>query len=288
MSEPVKQVILRDPKTNEILIPKIVGALGYEEDESGTLIPPYTNDADTLGGHPASDFVLAGGSAGIDATTLGGKSADQFAAAGHNHDDRYAEKEHTHDYAASNHDHSGVYATPEQLNEVKTSVAEGKALVAAAVSDKGVETAADAEFATIAANIAGIKTGGALEIIECSAIISTNGYCTLTTKDAYTLERDVRYIMLYTLYSGMGYVYANNMIVPFCYYSDGTMYGYSSLDGYSNSGSYGKQYVYITITENSNGTVSVGATISGENTSSAQPIEPIGYLIKAPMYTDLE
>lgn len=117
MSEPVKQVILRDPKTNEILIPKIVGTLGYEPAEDGTLIPPYSNDADTLGG----------------------KTADQFAAA--------------------NHDHSGVYATPEQLNEVKTSVAEGKALVAAAVSDKGVETAADATFATIASAIEQINTG---------------------------------------------------------------------------------------------------------------------------------
>lgn len=64
MSESVKQVILRDPKTNEILIPKIVGTLGYEPDEEGTLIPPYTNDADTLGG----------------------KTADQFAAAEHTHD----------------------------------------------------------------------------------------------------------------------------------------------------------------------------------------------------------
>lgn len=128
MSESVKQVILRDPKTNEILIPKIIGTLGYEPAEDGTLIPPYSNDADTLGG----------------------KTPDQFAAADHNHDDKYAEKEH---------DHSGVYATPEQLNEVKTSVAEGKALVAAAVSDKGVETAADAEFATIAANIAAIESG---------------------------------------------------------------------------------------------------------------------------------
>ena len=116
MSESVKQVILRDPKTNEILIPKIIGTLGYEPDEEGTLVPPYTNDADTLGG----------------------KTADQFAAADHNH--------------------SGVYATPEQLNEVKTSVAEGKALVAAAVSDKGVETAADATFETMATNITNIQT----------------------------------------------------------------------------------------------------------------------------------
>ena len=70
MSDNVKQVILRDPKTNEILIPKIVGALGYEEDESGALIPPYVNDADTLGG----------------------KTADQFAAVDHNHDEKYQSK----------------------------------------------------------------------------------------------------------------------------------------------------------------------------------------------------
>lgn len=263
MSDTVKQVILRDPKTNEILIPKIVGALGYEEDSSGELITPYTNDADTLGG----------------------KTPDQFAAADHNHDDQYAPKTHTHDYAASDHDHSGVYATPEQLNEVKTSVAEGKALVAAAVSDKGVETAADAEFATIAANIAAIKTGGGLEVIECNAAFS-GSYPTLTTKEAYTLERDVRYIMIYTFYAGMDYAYARNMIVPFCYQSDGTMYGYSALNGYSNQGAYGTQYVTIQITENADGTTSVGAYMSGSNTTSNMPIEATGYLIKAPVYAD--
>lgn len=75
MSESVKQVILRDPKTNEILIPKIIGTLGYEPAEDGTLIPPYSNDADTLNG----------------------KTADQFAAADHNHDENYAAKSHDHD-----------------------------------------------------------------------------------------------------------------------------------------------------------------------------------------------
>ncbi|MBO5837287.1 MAG: leucine-rich repeat protein [Oscillospiraceae bacterium] len=48
----------------------------------------------------------------------------------------------------------------EQLEEVKTSVSEGKALVAAAVTGKGVETAANATFATIAANIESIEASG--------------------------------------------------------------------------------------------------------------------------------
>lgn len=150
MSDSVKQVILRDPKTNEILIPKIIGTLGYEPAEDGTLIPPYTNDADTLGG----------------------KTAEQFAAADHNHDDKYAEKEH---------DHSGVYATPEQLNEVKTSVAEGKALVAAAVSDKGVQTAADATFATIASAIEQINTG--IEVNGAEAIYQVESGETVNAGD---------------------------------------------------------------------------------------------------------
>lgn len=45
------------------------------------------------------------------------------------------------------------------LTELKTSVSEGKALVAAAVTDKGVTTAADATFATMAGNISSIQTG---------------------------------------------------------------------------------------------------------------------------------
>ena len=44
------------------------------------------------------------------------------------------------------------------MNELKTSVSEGKALVAAAVTDKGVSTAADATFALIAENIESLET----------------------------------------------------------------------------------------------------------------------------------
>ena len=49
--------------------------------------------------------------------------------------------------------------TPFDLEGLKTSVSEGKALVAAAVTGKGVVTAADATFETIANNINSIKVG---------------------------------------------------------------------------------------------------------------------------------
>lgn len=44
------------------------------------------------------------------------------------------------------------------VEELKTSVSSGKATVAAAVTDKGVQTAADATFATIAENIGKIQS----------------------------------------------------------------------------------------------------------------------------------
>lgn len=44
-------------------------------------------------------------------------------------------------------------ATQTEVNELKTSVSEGKSLVAAAVTNKGVNTAANATFQTIANNI---------------------------------------------------------------------------------------------------------------------------------------
>ena len=45
------------------------------------------------------------------------------------------------------------------INDLKTSVSEGKALVAEAVTDKGVQTASDATFQEIADNILNIPTG---------------------------------------------------------------------------------------------------------------------------------
>ena len=50
-------------------------------------------------------------------------------------------------------------ATQIEVDELKTSVSEGKALIAAAVTDKGVETAATDTFAVMASNIESIETG---------------------------------------------------------------------------------------------------------------------------------
>ena len=50
----------------------------------------------------------------------------------------------------------GSYATTAQLNEVKTSVSNGKSLIASAITDKGVSTASSATFQTMASNIRSI------------------------------------------------------------------------------------------------------------------------------------
>ena len=79
-------------------------------------------------------------------------------------------------YAAANHNHDGVYqpagsyATTTQLNEVKTSVSNGKSLIASAITDKGVSTASSATFQTMASNI------GKIETVSGSLINLPNGY----------------------------------------------------------------------------------------------------------------
>ena len=52
-----------------------------------------------------------------------------------------------------------TYATKVEMNAVKKSVSDGKTLVANAITAKGVTTATDAEFATMATNIGRIQTG---------------------------------------------------------------------------------------------------------------------------------
>ena len=51
------------------------------------------------------------------------------------------------------------YAKKSEVEDLKTSVSEGKALIASAVTDKGVQTADDATFAAMAANIELIEAG---------------------------------------------------------------------------------------------------------------------------------
>lgn len=55
---------------------------------------------------------------------------------------------------------SELEAVRGSVNELFTSVSNGKALVASAITDKGVDTANDATFEVMATNIAEIKTGG--------------------------------------------------------------------------------------------------------------------------------
>ena len=115
-----KMVTLQDQSTGDYLVPRVFGTLRYEVQEDGTTLPPFNPEVDL------SEYM---------------KTADA--------DKKYALKEHTHD---------GVYSTVDQYNELKTSVSEGKSLVAAAVTDKGVQTAADATFQQMATNIGNIST----------------------------------------------------------------------------------------------------------------------------------
>ena len=52
------------------------------------------------------------------------------------------------------------------MNEVFQSVSNGKAAVASAITDKGVPTASDATFNTMANNIRSIPAGGAIDLFE--------------------------------------------------------------------------------------------------------------------------
>ena len=60
----------------------------------------------------------------------------------------------------------------DETNKLKKSVSDGKTLVATAITDKGVETAADATFAVMAENIGQIETGGG-ELHGATLAVST-------------------------------------------------------------------------------------------------------------------
>lgn len=152
-----KQVILKDPVTGEYLAP-----LGG--DYSG-------GDANTLQGHPASDFLLKSEYTPVDLSEyLKTATADtKYAAVNHNHNGVYAPVSHTHSI-------SQITGLQSELNSLKTSVSEGKSLVAAAVTDKGVTTAADATFQTIADNIGKIVTASGLAVKQYTTKENVSGH----------------------------------------------------------------------------------------------------------------
>ena len=53
-------------------------------------------------------------------------------------------------------------AAQAEMEKLFTSVSDGKALIASAITDKGVETAADASFQTMRGNILAIESGGSM------------------------------------------------------------------------------------------------------------------------------
>ena len=152
-----KQVILKDPVTGEYLAPMGGNFSG--------------GDADTLQSHPASDFLLKSEYTPVDLSEyLKTATADtKYAAASHTHTTGqisdlstvlagYAPASHTHTTSNITGLDTKLSGYDTEIASLKSSVSEGKSLIAAAVTDKGVQTAADATFQTIADNIAAITS----------------------------------------------------------------------------------------------------------------------------------
>lgn len=82
---------------------------------------------------------------------------------------------------------TGMSATnvQEAVTELFTSVSDGKTLVAAAITDKGVTTAATDSFAQMADNVAAITTGGKTKTVKFK-IVGEQSFVTVyySTKDA--------------------------------------------------------------------------------------------------------
>ena len=109
-------------------------------------------------------------------------------------DTAIAGKQPAGSYAAANHNHDGVYqaagsyATTAQLNEVKTSVSNGKSAVASAITDKGVSTSATASFDTMANNIRAIPTAvGSTRVIWIDTPCITSNATVTATKSGTTI-----------------------------------------------------------------------------------------------------
>lgn len=86
-----------------------------------------------------------------------------------------------------NNAETGMVATNVQdaVDELFTSVSNGKSLIAGAITDKGVSTSADATFQQMAENIAAIQAGGKTKIVKFT-ISGEQSFVTVyySTKDA--------------------------------------------------------------------------------------------------------
>ena len=161
-----KQVTLKDPVTGEYLSPRVYGALEYEVVEDGEVTPPYDTNADTLQGHPASDFLLKSEYTPVDLSEyLKTATADT----------KYAAASHTHTTSQITGLDTKLSGYDSEIASLKSSVSNGKSAVASAITDKGVSTSATASFEQMAANIRKIETGSLVaykDITTADGIIS--------------------------------------------------------------------------------------------------------------------
>lgn len=70
-----------------------------------------------------------------------------------------------------------------QLDQLFTSVSEGKSAVAAAITDKGVTTAADATFQQMADNINAIQSGAGINLVSGMTGVSERGHTIMIPDD---------------------------------------------------------------------------------------------------------
>lgn len=82
----------------------------------------------------------------------------------HNHNSVYAPISHSHTTSQVTGLDTSIQSINTEISNLKSSVSSGKATIAAAVTDKGVETAADATFEQIANNIRNILSIGGLDL----------------------------------------------------------------------------------------------------------------------------
>lgn len=201
-----KQVILKDPITGEYLAPMGGNYSG--------------GDADTLQSHPASDFLLKSEYTPVDLSEyLKTATADT----------KYAAASHTHTTTNITGLDTKLSGYDTEIANLKSSVSEGKSLIAAAVTDKGVQTAADATFQTIANNIAAITSKNNYVVVGSTSPFndSITAVSTGANQSYIQFPTKVKGLFLVDLFSmrgGSGY-YTDVL------YKNGSQYRWDRFDG---------------------------------------------------------
>lgn len=201
-----KQVILKDPITGEYLAPMGGNYSG--------------GDADTLQSHPASDFLLKSEYTPVDLSEyLKTATADT----------KYAAASHTHTTTNITGLDTKLSGYDTEIANLKSSVSEGKSLIAAAVTDKGVQTAADATFQTIANNIAAITSKNNYVVIGSTSPFNDSITAVSTgANQSYiqfpTKVKGLSLVDLFSMRGGSGY-YTDVL------YKNGSQYRWDRFDG---------------------------------------------------------